>query len=314
VSRDVQIAGAAGAAPQSYTVPNATEIIPLCIRAVFNGTGAAGAFLPTVEIVSDGGVVIGTFPTDTAVAAGGSAEVTFAPFLRNLVTGAGGFTYDQLIIALGVDAFYKLDETSGSTAHDSSGNGHDISSTTVDPAWATGTSPVGTTAPAFSSNHSLGGVGATLTYSPNLAGDFTACGWINASGASENQEEYMIAQGDTPTFGSRGWALYRRGDLMFQAGKSEVDIGNGAGGANSIWSDSATTNAGWVHLAVVHSGSTWTQYVDGVAQAATFGGVYASTVDKLVIAKFTGAPILLSYVCLFARALPQAAITALAGV
>jgi hypothetical protein len=95
VARDVQIAGGVGAAPQSYTVPNATEILPRAVFATFNGAGAAGAFLPTVQIVSDGGVVVASVSTDAAVAAGGSASVTFAPFLRAAAAGGGsGIQFD----------------------------------------------------------------------------------------------------------------------------------------------------------------------------------------------------------------------------
>jgi hypothetical protein len=92
VSQDVTIAGASGPAPQSYEVPNSTEIIPRVVRATFDGTLAASAFFPTVQIISDGGVVVGEVTTDTAVSAGGSASVTFAPFLRAAAAGGGGIT------------------------------------------------------------------------------------------------------------------------------------------------------------------------------------------------------------------------------
>lgn len=90
MAEDVLIAGAIGAAPQSYEVPNAQEIIPKAIRATFNGSGAASAFVPTIRIISDGGVVVAEVATDTQVAAGDSASVTFAPFLRT--NQAGGIT------------------------------------------------------------------------------------------------------------------------------------------------------------------------------------------------------------------------------
>ena len=95
MSRDVQIAGGVGNAPQSYTVPNATEIIPRAVNATFDGTAAVGSFVPTLEIVSDGGVVIARVPADTTVLAGGSAEVTFAPFLGR-GSGAGTTGYVQV--------------------------------------------------------------------------------------------------------------------------------------------------------------------------------------------------------------------------
>lgn len=79
---DVQIRLGDGGAPQAYEVPNATEIIVKAVTATFDGSGAAGNFKPTLEIVSDGGVVMARVPCETEVSAGGSAEVTFAPFLR----------------------------------------------------------------------------------------------------------------------------------------------------------------------------------------------------------------------------------------
>lgn len=69
--------------PVEYLVPNAQEIIVTAVDAVFDGTGAAGDFIPTVELVSDGGKRI-SFAIASKVLAGGSAEVSFAPFLRGL--------------------------------------------------------------------------------------------------------------------------------------------------------------------------------------------------------------------------------------
>lgn len=96
--RDVQITPGVGAAPQSYLVPNATEIIPRAINATFDGTAAASAFLPTVEIVSDGGVVVARCPCSTAVSAGGSAEVSFYPFSEDATSTAGGWADTVLSI------------------------------------------------------------------------------------------------------------------------------------------------------------------------------------------------------------------------
>jgi hypothetical protein len=122
VARDVQIAGGVGAAPQSYTVPNATEILPRAVFATFNGAGAAGAFLPTVQIVSDGGVVVASVSTDAAVAAGGSASVTFAPFLRAAAAGGGGgIQFDTDPQTGGFLRFETTDTTAGSLVMKSDG-------------------------------------------------------------------------------------------------------------------------------------------------------------------------------------------------
>ena len=85
---DVTIAATGStSAPLSYTVAGAQEIIIRSLFASFDGTGAAGAFLPCVQVVSPAGQVVIEAITDASVAAGSSADVTFAPFLR---PGGGG--------------------------------------------------------------------------------------------------------------------------------------------------------------------------------------------------------------------------------
>lgn len=70
------------AVPMTYQVPAGSEIAPVCLTAVFDGTSASGSFVPTLEVVDPSGHVVARVPADTTIAAGGSAECTFAPFLR----------------------------------------------------------------------------------------------------------------------------------------------------------------------------------------------------------------------------------------
>lgn len=109
VDAQILVAGTA-AAPLDYEVANSTELILLAVNATVDGSGAGSAFVPTVEIISDGGVVVARVPTQTEIAAGGTAEVTFAPGLVGgsqlapiwntavISTGAGGNT--QLVAAV----------------------------------------------------------------------------------------------------------------------------------------------------------------------------------------------------------------------
>jgi hypothetical protein len=95
---DVLILAAGQASvPASYTVPNAQEIAPLLVSASFDGSGAAGSFVPCLQIVSDGGVVVATIPVEDALAVGDSAFVTWSPSL----TGAAAVeaTYSTSAIA-----------------------------------------------------------------------------------------------------------------------------------------------------------------------------------------------------------------------
>ena len=81
-------------APLTYTVADAEGFDLAGVRATFDGTGAGGAFLPCVQILSPAGHVMAQ-TIGSSVLAGGSADVTFAPFLTNpsasTTTGGGGF-------------------------------------------------------------------------------------------------------------------------------------------------------------------------------------------------------------------------------
>lgn len=77
-----------GSAPLSYEIAGAQEIILRAARATFDGTAAAASFLPAFRITDGAGQEIGTYPVDTAVSAGASADVSFAPFLRGATAGS----------------------------------------------------------------------------------------------------------------------------------------------------------------------------------------------------------------------------------
>ncbi len=73
-------------------MPGAHQIDITMLSAHFDGTNAAVAWLPCIEILSDGGTSCGIIPMDSSVAAGASVEATWAPFLRGqpaAATGAG---------------------------------------------------------------------------------------------------------------------------------------------------------------------------------------------------------------------------------
>lgn len=66
--------------PKSYTLPPNLGFVPTAITALFDGSGAASAYLACLSFkTQDDHLLARTFP-EVAVPAGGSAEVTFAPF------------------------------------------------------------------------------------------------------------------------------------------------------------------------------------------------------------------------------------------
>lgn len=79
-----------GAAPLTYRLSDLQQFSPQSISASFDGSGAAGSFLPCVSFLAPDGTLIARCVTDAAVTAGDSAEVTWAPFLRSTGGGGGG--------------------------------------------------------------------------------------------------------------------------------------------------------------------------------------------------------------------------------
>jgi hypothetical protein len=93
-------------APSQYVLAPRQAIIPESVTATFDGSGAAGAFLPTLSIYAQSGELLARCPA-TSVSAGDSAEVTFAPLLRAAVaaTPAGtAFPWAQS----GINGFYTI--------------------------------------------------------------------------------------------------------------------------------------------------------------------------------------------------------------
>lgn len=106
------------AAPNDWTLPSSVDFTLKCARASFDGTGAAAAWLPALEVLSDAGNRVGLYITPTSVAAGASADVSFFPWSRHHVAAAGT-GYQQVIDTLrGTNqliALWRLNE--GSTPY-----------------------------------------------------------------------------------------------------------------------------------------------------------------------------------------------------
>ena len=73
------VLGGTESAPADWVPPAALEIIPKTAFATFDGTNAAGAFLPALEIISDSGHTVAICATEAVVAAGASAVVSWFP-------------------------------------------------------------------------------------------------------------------------------------------------------------------------------------------------------------------------------------------
>lgn len=82
--------------PADYVIADSAEVRLKGVYAHFDGTGAAGAYLPTVRIISDAGTVVLETAADTSVAAGASADASWFPHLAAApAAAASGPTFER---------------------------------------------------------------------------------------------------------------------------------------------------------------------------------------------------------------------------
>lgn len=207
---DTTIAGlGTKAAPLDYKIPKALEVLPRSIKASFNGASAGGAFLPTVQIIADTNDVVGSYPVDTAVAAGASADVSWFPRLGRPSTSGGLGTCGEPDVPLANPGIYLAAKGNKDTLLTlaPSGNAHEFITCTH--AVASGDYVV-----------MLAGIGSVLQ-STTVEGDLYNCdfaAWALGGGFTAN-----LAQNPS--------------EFVYVAGVSGPDLGlytGGAGGTNIL--------------------------------------------------------------------------------
>lgn len=78
------------AVPSTYQLPPGQVLEVLAVRADFDGSGSAGAYVPQVSFYAQDGRKLGSFPSPTTVAMGASAGCTFFPTAPPSSGGGGG--------------------------------------------------------------------------------------------------------------------------------------------------------------------------------------------------------------------------------
>lgn len=166
-----------------------------------------------------------------------------------------------LILATGPAGFWKLDELVGTTAHDSSGNGHDMEPPAglLPPTWGEAAGPTGLTSAKWP-------VSGTVLYREHVTmtaftNNFTAGVWFNA--LTNHGNSNLFGQGQPFEGGGGagvGWAL------TFVPGTGNL---YGCGGTDPVISSGTMSLATWYFAALVRDAGTWKLYVNGVLQADT---------------------------------------------
>jgi hypothetical protein len=222
--------------------------------------------------------------------------------LRIDSTGGGGGPplgdlYADTILGLDPAGFWKLNESSGLTAFDSSGQGNHLVGT-VEPGWGQPPGPPGDQTADFS-------VAAKPRVSRSwnaLTGDFTCGLWFNRFAAQATGETDFMGQGQA-TNGNPGWALGITHEFPnFWRPRCNIR-GPGWAHANVYVPPSE-----WALLAVTKTGSVWRTYYNGSPQPNTYSGSYTSSSGLWIghndwSPQNSWAQALLSYAFLYPRAL-----------
>lgn len=79
MAASVLVARNTHSAPKDYMVPGAQQITLLSVQAEVDGSGAAGDFLPALQVLSPAGDVLWTGVPNSAITAGGSVSVSWFP-------------------------------------------------------------------------------------------------------------------------------------------------------------------------------------------------------------------------------------------
>jgi hypothetical protein len=171
---------------------------------------------------------------------------------------------DQAILASNPAGFWKLDEPSGDTVIDYSGNALDMTCPTTGgmstPTRLQAPGPPGDPATRFQPYSR-----ARRSWDA-LSGDFTAEVWVRRNKATA--PTFVMGQSITRTAGQSGWNMGIEHD---SAGADSDKPYLVVGGTSFDYFAAMNTHpvGEWRHFAVVRSGATWQFYIDGLAQFAT---------------------------------------------
>jgi len=233
-----------------------------------------------------------------AIALGSTSHAEITLYGTTMLGDAGALDggVDQATPGGGLVGWWKLDEGSGTTASDSSGNGN-TGLLSGGPKWTTG---IAGDALDFSGSSMV-----VVHDAADLSGmaAVTVATWIKLAALSDG--DFVSKRHAGPPYFSYDLQVHSDGTVGFEATTE-------SGGGGSAGSSTKLPTGAWHHVAGVYDGVTVRVYIDGVADGYTneLSGAVSTTTDSLVM-NFSGFSGALDDVRVYARALAPAEIAAL---
>lgn len=193
-------------------------------------------------------------------------------------------SYQSTILADSPVVYYRLGESSGTTATDASGNAHNgtYSNATLGTAGLlTGDAD---TAVTFNGSSSYIDTNTDSPCNPGT-GDFTLEAWVKTT--STVFASLVLGKIASSLAGDNYWLGYN-----YSAGKATFSINNADNSAITLTGSVSINDGNAHHIVAVKDGATLRLYVDGVADGTTAfaGSSTISPADNLFVGKFGNAP------------------------
>lgn len=202
--------------------------------------------------------------------------------IPGLARPPSGDTIDAIVEGLDPAGFWKLNESSGSVAADSSGNGLDLTADTGPPLWAAAAGPPGEQTANF--ENGTGGSAARVARTwAAMNTDFTAGLWTlrnptAPADGSPNLHSTVMGQGNPSRSGGTGWEMGFEAFNEFGGPSSLANLPyaalKGAGGVYGL--NPILDTDGWHFLALTYDATAHQMklYVNGLLQQSASASAY----------------------------------------
>jgi hypothetical protein len=94
----------AGPAPATYTLPGAQDLTISAVTALFDGSSAAGSFLPCLSLYAQSGALLARVFPSQLLEVGDTARVSYAPAISGYPTQLGSATTYHVVSAASTNA------------------------------------------------------------------------------------------------------------------------------------------------------------------------------------------------------------------
>ncbi|HVZ87142.1 MAG TPA: LamG-like jellyroll fold domain-containing protein [Polyangia bacterium] len=285
----------------SNITPSGAQTIRVRNNLTVSGTG--GTFTLSTGTTEIDGAYVHSSGT-MAVTSAGTLQLSASSAVSHTFSSVDSFTNvtTALNTSVGLAAYWKLDETSGTTLADSSGNGN---TGTLSGTYSRTTPPSAIT---FSDPEAL-----------NLNGTSSASVGVTNFPAIGTAQSIALWFKGVPNGGNENFIAFLSGSAATQLGFRGTALIAWAYGGGTLLSGTAPTDGNWHHVAYIYDGTNDKMYLDGslfasatgvTHQTGTVTSAFIGTYDTNRDEPFVGS---LDDIRIYNRALSAAEVSAMAG-